>query len=596
MGTVNATATSATANITDDDAAALMVSIANPVDGTEGTSDITYTVSLDGGVTNNTGSAITGTVVLTGTATNGADYTDVTTFSIADGTSSGTITVLITDDTEVEITETLIATITAPSIGIVNATAGNASATIFDNDTAIITIVADTTTDEAVVNRSFILSTSNIVDSDVLINYTLSGVATAPSDYTDVSAVIGTVTIPAGATSAMINLNVNDDNLVEPNETIIAVLNSVTNNTQVTADVTPATLTIVDNDEVLVSITADADTDEAIVNRQFTISLAQAAAIDVAVDYTFTGTATIADDYSDLGTGSVSILAGQTTASVALNIVDDNLVEGSETIIATISSSLSAVTITQAVATLSILDNDECITPINLEVTDVQITTVDLSWSMPANVFVEGYEWAIFEAGADPLTATPVDFNFTLTGEISVDDVGVLVKDTDYDFYVRSMCSSVATSAFEGPISFTTLPDNDGDGIPDGLDPDDDNDGTPDSEEGSDSDDCDNDGIKDSFDPDPCTISAQDIATAFTPNGDGINDTWVIQGIENFQNSIVNVYNRQGRLVFDAKGYQNDWGGIYRENSDRLPPASYYFVVDLKDGSTPIDGWLFINY
>ena len=109
--------------------------------------------------------------------------------------------------------------------------------------------------------------------------------------------------------------------------------------------------------------------------------------------------------------------------------------------------------------------------------------------------------------------------------------------------------------------------------------------------------DCDGDGIADS---DSCgqvgSISTIIPAQAFTPNGDGLNDFWVIQGIENYPNNIVKVYNRWGHEVFGAQNYQNDWGAIYKDNRDKLPPGSYYFVIDLGDGSKPKDGWLFINY
>ena len=92
------------------------------------------------------------------------------------------------------------------------------------------------------------------------------------------------------------------------------------------------------------------------------------------------------------------------------------------------------------------------------------------------------------------------------------------------------------------------------------------------------------------------TISKDDIATAITPNGDGINDGWVIRGIENYPNNVVKVYNRQGHEVFGAQGYQNNWEGFYNDNREKLPPGSYYYVVNLGDGSAPIDGWIFINY
>ena len=55
------------------------------------------------------------------------------------------------------------------------------------------------------------------------------------------------------------------------------------------------------------------------------------------------------------------------------------------------------------------------------------------------------------------------------------------------------------------------------------------------------------------------------ISQAFTPNGDGINDTWFIQGIENYPNAQIWVYNRWGQQVFHKRGgYQNDWGVIIK--------------------------------
>ena len=86
------------------------------------------------------------------------------------------------------------------------------------------------------------------------------------------------------------------------------------------------------------------------------------------------------------------------------------------------------------------------------------------------------------------------------------------------------------------------------------------------------------------------------VAEAFTPNGDGINDGWVIKGIENYPNSVVKVYNRWGHEVYSEVGYQNDWGAIYKDNSKKVPPGSYYYVINLSNGSAPQDGWIFINY
>ena len=165
--------------------------------------------------------------------------------------------------------------------------------------------------------------------------------------------------------------------------------------------------------------------------------------------------------------------------------------------------------------------------------------------------------------------------------------------------------------------------DTDGDGTGDNADNDDDDDGTQDSEddfpldsaEDTDTDgdgignnadeDDDNDGIEDSEDTNPLEVDdTEEIPTeetvipaeALTPNGDGVNDTWVIPGIENYPNNVVRVYNRSGHKVFETVTYQNDWGGFYKGNRERLPAGSYLFIVDLGNGSAPIQGWVYLNY
>ena len=72
------------------------------------------------------------------------------------------------------------------------------------------------------------------------------------------------------------------------------------------------------------------------------------------------------------------------------------------------------------------------------------------------------------------------------------------------------------------------------------------------------------------------------IPTAFTPNGDGINDYWEIPGLnEKYPNNEVYIYNRWGNLLFESKGYQTAWDGLY--NGQELPVASYYFVIMLNN-------------
>ncbi len=148
------------------------------------------------------------------------------------------------------------------------------------------------------------------------------------------------------------------------------------------------------------------------------------------------------------------------------------------------------------------------------------------------------------------------------------------------------------------PLDDTENTDTDGDGTGDNMDIDDDNDGNSDEEEiANDTDPLDDTSFFMPEDESSTPVVATLVpAQAFTPNGDGINDTWVIPSIDNYPNNIVRVYNRWGHEVFAAGNYQNDWTGRQNANSSMLPTGSYLYVVDLGNGSAPLQGWIFINY
>ena len=78
----------------------------------------------------------------------------------------------------------------------------------------------------------------------------------------------------------------------------------------------------------------------------------------------------------------------------------------------------------------------------------------------------------------------------------------------------------------------------------------------------------------------------------FTPNGDGRNDTWEIPNMDDHPKAVVEVFNRNGQRVFYSIGYPIAWDGRY--NGADLPAATYYYVIDLKDGKKPLSGPLTI--
>ena len=247
--------------------------------------------------------------------------------------------------------------------------------------------------------------------------------------------------------------------------------------------------------------------------------------------------------------------------------------------------------------------------------------------------------------GSDPLDASSISDDYDQDGLpdcVDTDDDNDDVLDVDDAFpldeteYIDSDNDGIGNNADEDddndgtpdtedafPLDPTEDTDTDGDGIGNNADEDDDNDGTPDTEdafpldptEDTDTDgdgignnadeDDDNDGYPDTeeeeqgtdpLNPKEYPIYAVVPAEAFTPNGDGINDAWTIPYIDEYPNNVVKVYNRWGHVVFETRSYRNNWEGVYNDNRDKLPAGSYMYVIDLGDGSKPIQGWIYLNY
>ena len=82
------------------------------------------------------------------------------------------------------------------------------------------------------------------------------------------------------------------------------------------------------------------------------------------------------------------------------------------------------------------------------------------------------------------------------------------------------------------------------------------------------------------------------IPNGITPNGDGINDVWVIDNINRFPNCEVFIFNRWGEQLFYSKGYPDNerWDGTFKGKN--LPTGTYYFVINLHDDiiTEPITG------
>ncbi|SKA12411.1 PKD domain-containing protein [Sediminibacterium ginsengisoli] len=83
-------------------------------------------------------------------------------------------------------------------------------------------------------------------------------------------------------------------------------------------------------------------------------------------------------------------------------------------------------------------------------------------------------------------------------------------------------------------------------------------------------------------------LQAPDVPNAFSPNGDGINDTWKIKYLDSYPGAVVEVYNRYGQIVFRSVGYGKEWDGTYQGNP--LPVATYYYIINPGNGRQAMTG------
>ncbi len=80
------------------------------------------------------------------------------------------------------------------------------------------------------------------------------------------------------------------------------------------------------------------------------------------------------------------------------------------------------------------------------------------------------------------------------------------------------------------------------------------------------------------------------IPNTFTPNGDGINDTWTIDGLTNYSNCSVEIFNRYGQKIYFSTNYLKPWDG--KLNNQTLPIGVYYYIIKLMKTSKPIAGYV----
>ncbi|PHN98737.1 hypothetical protein CSC81_04375 [Tenacibaculum discolor] len=95
---------------------------------------------------------------------------------------------------------------------------------------------------------------------------------------------------------------------------------------------------------------------------------------------------------------------------------------------------------------------------------------------------------------------------------------------------------------------------------------------------------------------DVCDSSDLSVYNGFSPNGDGVNDIFVVEGLHNYPNNKLEIYNRWGNRVYHSYNYQNDWNGISKNQGKRLPAGVYFYMLTIEENSRNLKGWVYIIY
>lgn len=324
------------------------------IGGSNGVASVSYnTYNLPVVVTNFDLTLTTNTIALAG-----QDYTATSnTLSFANGEVLKTFTVPITTDIFVEGDETFGVALSNPTPGVQLLTS-NAVVTILDDDTGFSLSSVTNLVDEAGTNLIITVYRTNANTGPASVVITAFDI-TASSTNNDYSAIIpAALNFTNGESVKVVLVPINNDLLVEGDETFRVELSSPSLGAQIVG-ITSATNTIIDNDASLRFSNSEYTVSENGVQATITVLREAFTNSTVAVNFaTGDGTAVRGSDYFT-NSGVMVFTNGQTSKTFSVQMIDDTLEEGAETILLSLSSPTGQVQLVNAsAATLTIVDND----------------------------------------------------------------------------------------------------------------------------------------------------------------------------------------------------------------------------------------------
>jgi Domain of unknown function (DUF4347)/FG-GAP-like repeat/Calx-beta domain len=352
--------TTQTIAIADNDFPKVNLSVGSTAGSEAGTTAITVTATASSAVVGDqtVNLAVTGTNITSGDYTLNGNAVNNVSVTIPTGQTTGTATFTVVDDTLIEGPETATLTISSPSAGITlgNSTSWNIS--IADNDFPAVNLsVSSNAGSEAGTTAITVTATaSSAVIGNQRVDLAVGGTGITTGDFTLSSY---TLTIPNGQTTGSSTFTVVDDTLIEGTETATLTISNPSTGI-ILGSTTTKSISIADNDFPKVNLSVGSTTGLEAGSTAITVTATASSAVvgDQTVNLAVGGTNITTGDYT-LSGNTITILSGQTTGTATFTVVDDTLIEGTETATLTISSPSAGITLGNIITkSISITDND----------------------------------------------------------------------------------------------------------------------------------------------------------------------------------------------------------------------------------------------
>ena len=367
---------------------------------------LTYTFTRTG----DTSSALAVNVTLAGTATLGTDYSlsgwSSGTVTFAAGQATALVSVDPTADTIQENDETVQLQLNSGS-GYTIATTAAVSGTISNDDvpSVSLTLAPASVSEDGVSNLIYTFSRSYASAQALVVSYTVGGTATIGTDYTgpSTSGVVKTITIAASASTAALIVDPVADTVLEANETVALSLFPGFGYSIGTPAAVVGTITNDDLPLITLSLSPASVAENSGVPLVYTFTRDGLNTSSLTVNYTVGGTATNGSDYTAIGS-SVTFAAGSSTATVAIQPINETVVEADETVSLSLASSS-----TYRVGTT---------TPVTGTITNDDLPVITLAVS-PPSATEAGTATLLFTFARSGPTTAPLTVSYAISGTAS---------------------------------------------------------------------------------------------------------------------------------------------------------------------------------